>query len=623
MFKDITLLILGVFVTLLSERVLRWAIGNYKYSKLLSLVRDTAIRKAPYPFVNITSDVTSRGQTKQLRTFDGLADFVLSEIQSGHKVILLSGSYGTGKSFCCSVLAGSLAKKCKPSKLLIPCVVDSTLFANVDADANLQAGLNRSLDWKRPLPQPVTPEILARLLQDPRFLLILDAIDQLPYAEGVQSAMQPLLNMVEDYADQSKPCATLAVVVREEFLRHNDKLENLQFKANVSVVNLRRDFNREQIEEYAIKFSPSEKQQRIEKITDILNSANSANLEDLARPVSIDSLFKIPLAEFLKFSCSGSPLANIYSVLYRRFPKETTQVLEKLGYYLHSKDVHGVPLDPPFYHFSGLALQELTAAAEQTSAILLTENDVKFRHATLRDYFASAAIVSSLEHTTDDSHIRHPTTFLISEMVATLLDLTTLDHLLIAGLTSSDPIAKCNVCDFLSEIEQSELIARAQRYFQQEIKDQRDKTMSEYKIALLVTAGVLGDEAAINEVMNYLKKVGFSVFREELFATKQHFQYYEKREDVAIAEWINILRQPKYRYVRRLIAALLSEIKMDAPPEVLLQLAKDEREPDLELRKLAKQSYHIILDRLSMDTLKAQLRSDERDEPISQLEYTI
>ena len=158
---------------------------------------------------------------------------------------------------------------------------------------------------------------------------------------------------------------------------------------------------------------------------------------------------------------------------------------------------------------------------------------------------------------------------------------------------------KINVNDVLCELEKPELFEKAQAYAAKELKKVQNEQMSSYKISLLGSASVLGDEKAITELLSYIENVGYSAFREQFYATTGSFQYYNKKEDVALAEWVNCIRQPKYRCCRRLAAFLIKDLELETMPEVLKQVAQDENEPDLELRRIAQQSYDAIALRLS------------------------
>lgn len=596
---------MGVFVgwvlKILCDQIWRFLKRMFRLARLLHLFQSKARLLAPKVYVDVTATSKNGDQETQFQNFKTLAAYFSTQINSGCKVFLVSGSYGIGKSFSCSIVAGLLAQKWYvPWNSITPCILDSTHFMDKSAAVNLIASLNKTIGWTFPDPQPISNDDLSRLLLTPRFLLFLDAADQLPFAQGVQSAMNPLLDLVEDHSARPTNCAAIVVVVRREFLLHNTRLQNLQRRNKVCVINFDHGFTLEQIKDYAGKFlPPSEKDQRVQKITEMLNSANETVRMNLQRPVLVASLMKTPLPEFLKISCSGASMANIYSIRYSTFPPSVKRTLTSLGYYLYERGIYGIPLQPAFYTLSGLTLQDLAEATRDTEALILTKETVQFSHATLRDYFASAAIVATLEDSSTDRLLHHPTTFLVSEMIACLLDAKTLGNLLMAGLSSDDMEVKINVNDVLCELENPDLFERAQAYATTELKKVQNEKMSPYKISLLGSASVLGDEKAINELLSYIEKVGYSVFSEQFYATRGRFQYYNRKEDVAVAEWVNCIRQPKYRCCRRLAAFLIKELELETLPEVLKQVAQDENEPDLELRRIAQQSYDAIALRLS------------------------
>jgi len=603
--------LLGVLIKILLEALIRRLSREWRFSALLSRFQEKAQQSCPKPYVDMISTVANRDTKDQVRTFHDLAERLSSCVQSGRRVFLMTGPCGIGKSFSCRVLASELMKCRSLFKSYIPCVVDATNFVHSNLEENLVNGLNYSLDPDSDVLSPasashesrlspVSREDLKRLLHTPRFVLILDGIDQVPFAKGVQSPIPSVLKLVENYISSSTSSSVLVIVVRTEFLRYNGKLQQLLQSGRVTVINFNHGFTLDQIEDYAAKFVPSEIEQRVQKMRRILGSANHSMCDSLQRPLIVESLMMIPLSEFLGLSSSGATMGNIYSIRYRRFSATVRSTLASLGYYLYSRDLYGVSLQPAFFNSSGLTLPQLTEAQQRTAALKLSASYVMFSHPSLRDYFASVLIVASLKESTPDRLLQHPTTFLISEMVASLLDCKTLDKLLMmVGLENTSDTVKSNVYDILSELEKPDLINTAQTFLAEDLKKHAAEGMSNYKITLLAAAGVIGNEKAIDELMNYLQRVGYPVFREQFFATRQQYQYYNKDEATVMSEWSNILCQPRYKFVRRLIATIFTYLNHVSPPEVLWTIANNENETDRKLRQLAKQSYEAISERLS------------------------
>lgn len=536
-----------------------------------TLLLREALARRPDDFVAPPELTVSRGHIKQVHgRLDSFTDDFLRGLEESEvKFLLVKGRLGTGKSYLARWLASEAARRNQAGSLRkVPVFVNAGHLSSPDVFADLVQHVARvSL-------RDLQTADLERIANRTGLIVFVDGVDQLPYLLEGPTRLATMLERFDELCLSSRGKVCFVLVVREEFYELSPHLQALA--KDVAVVSVPGFQGNLQRQSYLVFKDPASGKQRAEMLA-VLLDAKPRLAGMFGKPVVLDQWLRLPLTELERFSKTGGGIANLFA-LSLAFPDRDLQLCQ-LGFFLYERDDTAFLADGELEARAGLPPG--TAAELVTRTGIFCRDGVAwaFEHLSYRDYFAARAIVVAAGQKRDRvEHLlaRRPLHYVVSEFVADLLDERAFTTLLSLMADSLSERVRLNVADVLTEIRDTSMRERAMACLAQlaeRCQIEGDERLS--AIFICCAAGALGLWEPMARVLAHYEKVGFRAFLEDFYVARWDYRYYQSSQDVAISEWIAVIQDVNFRFVRALVCRLLGDLRVRSARGPLQRLCDD------------------------------------------------
>ena len=561
--------VIGMLVTAALELAFQ-PIGRYLQHRRLTIpFRKRSAASRPDDFADSVYSWTENGQESELPGFEALYARFHSFLRP-KRLVLVTGSFGTGKSYLCRHLASRLASE--PD--LVPIYIDASKIGSEALPSALLPPISN--DEFRDL----SLSELEILLNNRQAVFFLDGLDQLPYTGQSTSILDQILAFALSH--QKERHAVLVLVVRKEFYDVSPELLEFCAEGKVPILQVRGLDSQDHIRRFVLSGDPAGGDTRWPVVKALMQKDSAAY-----------DLFKIPLilklslkleVELLRNAVStGITFARIYRDAFKKMNPAEFLFLQRLAYEIYKSDRQHFILSRSILASLDLDSETFRNRVAKLGVVRQQGSYFQFEHSSLRDYFAAEWILSAIEDGGGseilDDRVVH---YLVSEFCAGLMTRDLLLHISVLLKSSDNDLVKNNLVDIVSEIEDEDLKIYGSKLISEKIEGLVfGDEMGEHALFLASIAGIFRQREPVEQVVAYAKKVGADRFRDKFFITKEGFRYYDNSQDRCILEWLRALRSGKYGYIRLLLCHLLGEWKVEKAIPVLTALADDKNEEDV------------------------------------------
>lgn len=582
-------LILAALVT----QIARWR-DNERFRKK---VRSKNLEGEPglyiFPTLIWSNDAEASEVAQAELTEDALWKHVTGFLKSREtNLLVVTGQWGTGKTAMAKKLVAHFsAAHSKVSRL--PVYLDASKFktGRVLAEAVDQLVLVDEIQ--------VDVSHFQKWFLAGRLLLVLDALDQLPFSFADRGVLSDIQRFAEGLSPKREAASKIVMMVRKEFYDGNSAFRKFitgRRGCVLHVTGLAHDY---QIRSYLEQSDPRHGGER-----------GTAVLQAMENDPILRSMFRVP--EILRrvssmdfqrvqsMASAGATLSGIYRDSFRDIPPSVLNLCEELAYDMYLVDIFHVEVTPEVLASYRCSTEELESARQAGILVRKIDNQHEFEHASMRDYFAAQKIVAAVRGGQGEAVLaRRPIHYLVSEFASGLIDSGS-EVAFVQLLESTEiDLVRNNCLDILAESDSSTLKDVVRTLVESRLASGHagaDAEMSEADIFLAIIAGVVNLRAPVERLLKYIRAAGVETFLSRCFITKDHFRYYEGREDCARTEWFKLIRSKRYNYCRMWPMVVLAELKVaDAVPH--LRAVANDGDEDMVIRKCAK-SAHDKLTRL-------------------------
>ncbi len=547
----------------------------------------TARKLGPTPFVAPRCTWQHDGTTEVIESEADLHRILGDFTRSSAHFMMLSGAYGMGKTILARYLTSQIAESPAGFGGHLPILINSR-YLTTDAIAfEVTRHVNSATGSQ------LAEGSLAALMNTERWLLVFDALDQLPYKAGERNRLDAIVDFVQQLLDSGSFEGKLVLVARDEFLSLTAGLDALIKDGRFPHLRVEGFVPKQKVQQFIGLMEPGKDSLHWAKLGQLLDR-DEKMVEVFSRPITLARYMAIPESRLASVACTGTTIAEVFRLSVAGIPDEQERQLEDLAYQMFVGGHYYLNLGRIGAASALTALDAARRLAGSTDLIEIDQTLCQFRHAAYRDFFVAMKYLRSIR-TGQPQHLGiRQNNYLVSEFVAGLLDEQSIIELLSQCQESGSTEFKINVLDVLAELENARLRALAKEYLESQIAGADAGDMNEYKVGLYTSAGVLGFPDAVDALIAHVKSVGIKAFFEYFFPTKNNFEYYEYSSQRCESEWVNVAAQRKYGEQRRLAVFLLGEMCSVAALPTLRRIADDSTET-LRLRTTAAAAVRSVV----------------------------
>ena len=499
-------------------------------------------------------------------------------IKSDTKIMIISGTYGMGKTYLARQLISNIAAQTNLyKKEVLPFFINSFQIESNNISQEILKQINESLDIE------LDYLSLRQSFIKYKSIVVFDALDQLPYMAGEYNRIDAILDFVEQYSIRSDFYGKFVLVVREEFIAFTSDFDNLIDNRKIPKLQVC-GFPTENLIKGFLDLSVKS-QLHWEKLSELIKKDHEM-LNLFSRPITLARYSAIDKERVALMSSTGTTISEVFRLSFANLTEKYLHQMEQLAYAMFKKDRFTLHLRSASLESGIPPIEDARELATKTGILLLDHKLCQFGHASWRDFFVAMKYMRSIREGHPKFLGIRQNTYLVSEFVAGLLDEPSFINLLCLSKEKINIDARINIIDILSELENPDLKRLAKEHVENEIYKVSSSGMNEFKTGLYTNAGILGFEKPIDDLISYVKSVGIKAFLQDYFPTKNDFSYYGHSQDQCENEWINVILKNKYEATRRLMAFLLGEMQSTKAISAL-RIVRDNKENDLSLREEA------------------------------------
>lgn len=548
----------------------KWLRLRYKAKRITkSLKRDVEARH-PLVFVPPSCVWHSLGKSESIESLDELGRTWERFLTSGARVLVVTGTFGMGKTFLVRHLVANAAIG-SSGIVRTPVYISSQQIRGPAVLPEVVRLLSERLGLD------LEPGFVRNLLSDPSALLVFDGLDQMPYQAGAPNNLDAILDLAEAECEKERG-AWLVLVVRTEFVNFVRDMGGFLNDSALWRVNVLGFQSDGQIRNAIGRLVDGDFIPHWNRYESLVRDKPS--LRDLfTRPVALARYAAIPTSRLREMASTGTTIAEVFRLSFSDLDSVAHEDLQDLAFEMFTQKRYDLHLRSAQLRGNVPSLTRTKELMASTGVISVDHLLCQFTHASFRDFFVATRFVRSIRGGEPHFLGQRQNTYLVSEFTAGLLDECTLIKMLSLVNEESTTDFLINVMDILSEIEDENLKVIATEYFREEIARLAREPMTEYKTGLYTNAGIMGFDHAIDQVLRHLASVGLNSFLNNYFPTKDHFAYYEGSQERCEDEWANIVAQMKYKETRRLMATLLGEMRSVRALPTLRNVMQDSEAP--------------------------------------------
>jgi len=549
-----------------------------KYLKIVKPLRDKALKEIPKDFAELTYSWKESGKEEEenLRDNDKMFKKFEDFVNSKQKVAVITGRFGTGKTYLCKYLAGKFAKK------FIPIYIDSSRFASHRIHDEITNYLRN-----RGIPD-IAEEDLSELLKKRKTIIFFDGLDQLPYLMQNISILNYVIEYILGNFLKGLYNSRVFMVVREEFYKVSPEFQNFVTTEEIPICYVK-GLSDEQIKNFIKIKDKTHGDERWLKVNELLEI--DKNLRELfCVPVILERFISIDIEHLREIKSTGVTLSRVYKLSFDKIRDSDREFVQNLAYYLYVKDRYLFrDNDQTLLNHLGLGRADFINNLNRIG-IFPKDGDYQFEHPSFRDYFAAERILEAIKANEGEKFLSERIIhYLVSEFLAGLIDLERLwDKVVIIADSTNNDLVRNNLLDLLTEIESEDLRRKVTQWMEGKLREIKDEDINE-KLFFLAIAGAYGFDEPILEIIDYIKQEGIKKFLDVFFVTKENFKCYGGSYDRFILEWIKCLKIRQYKYLKILICYVLGELKIEMAKPHLEEIIRDENE-DLKVKTYANES---------------------------------
>ncbi|HXD34672.1 MAG TPA: AAA family ATPase [Pyrinomonadaceae bacterium] len=513
--------------------------------------------------------------------------------RSDQKILVVTGRYGTGKTYLCKYLAGRLAEESHYPRAKIPIYFDASKIHSDNIPSELISQLNNRGCTSLSLSE------LGHLIKVGRVVIFLDGLDQLPYLMGGTGILESIFDFICSNFSANGGSSVI-LVVREEFYQVSPEFQQFVLDRDVTTLHLRGFVQDNHLKKFILL---TDKEQGLDKWTrtkELLSE--DPNLRDLLQvPVILKRFVALDLHILRRMVSTGITLANIYRLSFEK-TRTDGRFLRDLAYWLFRNDRYYFSMNHELLQHLAIDKDSCRSKLRAQGLIIAQSGYFQFEHQSFRDYFAAERILQAIDENQGEAFLSDRVIhYLVSEFVAGLLDNELFVKLVSIIDSTTNDLVKNNIIDIVSEVEDEALRSQAASLISERIKSLNfDSDLNEYQIFLAAIGGIFGFREPVETLVDYAKSIGIGKFTELFFITKNGYEYYSNSQDCWLLEWLKALPSKKYGYTRLVLCYMLGEMKAEKSIPHLKRIILDSTE-DILLRQYAHEALKKLVGETNLD----------------------